>query len=98
MTLVEPVETRALPRPPLVSARVVSVVSAAFAATQMPVALGGTPSVWLPALQFVLAITAYGATCFWLERARQFALAAAPELRHARGSAGLWLGWLVPIL
>ena len=98
MTLVAPVETRAVTRPPLVSARVVSVVSLAFAATQVPVALAATRSAWLPTLQLVLTVTAYGATCFWLERSREFALAAAPEFRHARGSAGLWLGWLVPIL
>jgi hypothetical protein len=42
-------------------------------------------------------IVAYLATCSWLERSQRFARAYAPSFPHARGSTGIWLGWLFPV-
>lgn len=110
-TSLEPLRSAA---PPLVAGRLVAASSIAFAvlvvggdlAAWAGLGPGGSGSdplapglgdAWAAGL-LVATVTAYGATCFWLERSRSFARVHAPEFGHARGSAGTWLGWLVPVV
>jgi hypothetical protein len=99
--------------PPLLAGRVVAWASVAFAALLVggDVAAwaglepdgSGQPlapdllELWSLAA-FGAAVTAYGATCFWLARSRYFAQVHAPEFPHVRGGTAVWLGWLLPVV
>jgi hypothetical protein len=111
MTSLVAARTRATP-PPLLGGRVVAALSVALTLTTVLAAFAawwadghppwqdGTALELLNTasmLQFFAMLLAYLATCSWLDRSRTFARTLEPGYRHARGSLGVWLGWLVPI-
>lgn len=98
--------------PPLVGGRLVQALSVALTVSTVLLAVAAwytrgrvlwqddrANEIWNTAstLTFLSTIFTYVATCGWLARCRRFALLAAPGFHHARGSVGLWLGWLVPV-
>ncbi|WP_134738663.1 DUF4328 domain-containing protein [Nocardioides sp. 503] len=47
-------------------------------------------------LGLLAVVTAWVLTCVWLMKARDNAFLLSPGIRQRRGTAWLWLGWLVP--
>ncbi|WP_193608388.1 DUF4328 domain-containing protein [Nocardioides lijunqiniae] len=47
-------------------------------------------------LGLVAVVTAWVLTCVWLMKARDNAFLLSPGIRQRRGTAWLWLGWVVP--
>lgn len=46
----------------------------------------------------MVLLAAFIVSCLWLNECRKFAVAVNPTYHHVRGTAWVWLGWVVPVV